>query len=203
LNSSKDDEANVQHGHPVRIRARDKRNASRGPHYAPAWARLGRIYRVLAKYGRAEEDENLKRAESAFTRALEINPDLSIAHNLYAYLEVDLGRARDAMLRLVDRGRQRSGDPELFAGLVHACRYCGLLDASSAAYEQAIGLDPKISTSAGHTFFMLGHYEKVFTTNVESSPYIRNIALVSSSPARQGQRWATRWACGRSPLTDR
>jgi serine/threonine protein kinase/tetratricopeptide (TPR) repeat protein len=147
------------------------------PHYAPAWARLGRIYWVLAKYGRAEEDENLKRAESAFTRALEINPDLSIAHNLYAYLEVDLGRARDAMLRLVDRARQRSRDPELFAGLVHACRYCGLLDASSAAYEQAIRLDPKISTSVGHTFFMLGQYEKVFTTNVESSPFIRNIAL--------------------------
>ena len=53
----------------------------------------------------------------------EIYPDLSIAHNLYAYLEVDLGRARDAMLRLVDRAGQRSGDPELFAGLVHACRY--------------------------------------------------------------------------------
>ncbi len=148
------------------------------PQYAPAWARLGRIYRVLAKYGRAEESENLKRAESAFKRALEINPDLSIAHNLYAYLEVDLGRARDAMLRLVDRARQRSGDPELFAGLVHACRYCGLLDASTAAYEQAIRLDPKISTSVAHTFFMLGDYEKVLTINVEGTPpYSRILAL--------------------------
>jgi non-specific serine/threonine protein kinase len=147
------------------------------PQYAPAWARLGRIYRVLAKYGRAEEEENLKRAEAAFTRALEINPDLSIAHNLYAYLEVDLGRARDAMLRLVERARQRSGDPELFAGLVHASRYCGLLDASVAAYEQAIRLDPKISTSVAHTFFMLGDYEKVLTTDVEGTPYIRNVAL--------------------------
>jgi serine/threonine protein kinase/tetratricopeptide (TPR) repeat protein len=138
------------------------------PQYAPAWARLGRIYRVLAKYGRADEDEHLKRAQSAFTRALEINPDLSIAHNLYTYLEVDLGRARDAMLRLVNRARQRSGDPELFAGLVHACRYCGLLDASTAAYEQAIRLDPKISTSVAHTFFMLGDYEKVLTINTPS-----------------------------------
>ncbi len=147
------------------------------PRYAPAWARLGRIYRVLAKYGRAEEEENLKRAESAFMRALDINPDLSIAHNLYAYLEVDLGRARDAMLRLVERARQRSGDPDLFAGLVHACRYCGLLDASAAAYEQAIRLDPKIATSAAHTFFMLGDYERVLTTDVEGTPYIRNVAL--------------------------
>jgi len=156
------------------------------PQYAPAWARLGRIYRVLAKYGRADEDENLKRAQSAFTRALEINPDLSLAHNLYAYLEVDLGRARDAMLRLVNRARQRSGDPELFAGLVHACRYCGLLDASTAAYEQALRLDPKISTSVAHTFFMLGDYEKVLTINTPSvigrgvegtPPYSRILAL--------------------------
>jgi serine/threonine protein kinase/tetratricopeptide (TPR) repeat protein len=147
------------------------------PRYAPAWARLGRIYRVMAKYGRAEEEENLKRAEAAFTRALEINPDLSIAHNLYAHLEVDLGRARDAMVRLVERARQRSGDPELFAGLVHACRYCGLLDASVAAYEQAIRLDPKIPTSAAHTFFMLGDYERVLTTDIEGTPYISNVAL--------------------------
>jgi len=148
------------------------------PQYAPAWARLGRIYRVLAKYGPTDEDENLKRAQSAFTRALEINPDLSIAHNLYAYLEVDLGRARDAMLRLVDRARQRSGDPELFAGLVHVCRYCGLLDASTAAYEQAIRLDPKIATSVAHTFFMLGDYEKVLTANIEGTPpYSRILAL--------------------------
>ena len=147
------------------------------PRYAPAWARLGRIYRVMAKYGRADEEENVKRAEAAFTRALEINPDLSIAHNLYAYLEVDLGRARDAMLRLTERARQRTGDPELFAGLVHACRYCGLLDASVAAYEQAIRLDPKIPTSVAHTFFMLGDYERVLMTDVEGIPYIRNVAL--------------------------
>jgi TolB-like protein len=148
------------------------------PQYAPAWARLGRIYRVLAKDGRVEENENLKCAESAFRRALEINPDLPLAHNLYAYLEVDLGRARDAMLRLVNRARQRSGDPELFAGLVHACRYCGLLDASTAAYEEAIRLDPKISTSGAHTFFMLGDYEKVLTINIEGTPpYSRILAL--------------------------
>mgnify|MGYP002396515477 CR=1 FL=1 len=42
--------------------------------------------------------ESHRKAEEAFTRALEINPDLSLAHNLFAYLEVDLGRAREAMV---------------------------------------------------------------------------------------------------------
>ena len=59
------------------------------PQYAPAWAKLGRVYRVLSKYGGEDATENLKRAHDAFQRALEINPDLSVAHNLYTNLEVE------------------------------------------------------------------------------------------------------------------
>ena len=50
-----------------------------------------------------DTDERLTRAESAFKKALAINPDLPIAHKLYAQLEADLGRAHDAMVRLVSR----------------------------------------------------------------------------------------------------
>ena len=49
---------------------------------------------------------------------------------------------------------------EGFAGLVTACRFCGLLDASAAAHEQARQLDPTISTSAQHTYWMMGEYER-------------------------------------------
>ena len=76
------------------------------------------------------------RAERAFERALALNPDLATAHYLYAHLEAETGRARDAMVRLLTRARSRRSDPELFAGLVTTCRYCGLLDESIAAYEQ-------------------------------------------------------------------
>ena len=103
------------------------------PAYAPAWARLGRCYRLTAKFRSSTVDEmrdNLKRADVAFGNAFEINPDLPLAHHLYTPLETDLGRPEEAMLRLVRRARQRRADPELYAGLVHACRYCGLLDAS-------------------------------------------------------------------------
>jgi tetratricopeptide (TPR) repeat protein len=84
--------------------------------------------------------DNLDRAEVAFRRALEINPELPIAHKLYAQLEVDLGRAPDAMARLLECAK--SADPELFAGLVSTCRYCGLLDASAAADDKAKRLEP-------------------------------------------------------------
>ena len=50
---------------------------------------------MIAKLIGEDVAENMNRAEAAFARAIEINPDLSMAHNLYAQLEVDLGRAQD------------------------------------------------------------------------------------------------------------
>ena len=88
------------------------------PAYAPAWARLARIYRVMAMYSGEGSEENYDLAEAAFRRALELNPDLSIAHNLFTVVEVETGQARQAMLRLLERAQSHSADPELFAGLV-------------------------------------------------------------------------------------
>ena len=154
------------------------------PLYAPAWARIGRIYRILANLGdRTAAAESHRKAEEAFTRALEINPDLSLAQNLYAYLEVDLGRAREAMVRLLARAHQQLADPELFAGLVHACRYCGLLEASVAAYENAKRFDPHIRTSVCHTFLMLEDYRRAIETEHSDGPGLMQVL----SALRQGQ----------------
>jgi len=126
------------------------------PHYAPAWARLGRIYRLIGKYHGTPH--NLALAEAAFNRALALNPDLSIADNYYAQLELDLGRAEEAMVRLIRRASSRSNNPDVFAALVSACRYCGLLQPSIAAHERAHRLDPNVRTSVQHTYFMKGDY---------------------------------------------
>jgi hypothetical protein len=93
-----------------------------------------------------------------------------MAHKLYAYLEVEQGRAADAMLRLIERAKKRTADPELFAGLVHACRYCGLLEASLAAHEHAQRLDPKIPTSVINTYWHLGEYGRVADSEFERNP---------------------------------
>jgi tetratricopeptide (TPR) repeat protein len=147
------------------------------PNYAPAWARLGRIYRVLATYSGVPAHEYFEQAKAAFTRALELNPDLPIAHNLYTNLEVELGPAEAAMVRLVRRAHDHTGDPELFAGLVQACRYCGLLEAAVAAYEHAQRLDPQIRTSVSHAYLALGDYERSISTNVEEPPLINAFSL--------------------------
>ena len=159
--------------------ARDAYRAclDRDPHYAPAWARLGRIYRVLGIYGGPEADKDHVGAEEAFKRALEINPDLSVAHNLYTNLEVEVGRGQEAMRRLLRRAAGNPGDPEIFAGLVQACRYCDLLRASVAAYQRAVRLDAAIKTSVAHSYLALGEYQRAIETSVDDPPLPRAWAL--------------------------
>ena len=64
------------------------------------------------------------------------------------------------------------------AGLVTACRYCGLLDASVAAHQRARALDRKIPTSVMHTWFMQGDWQRLATIPVAEFPYIVTLALV-------------------------
>ena len=150
------------------------------PNYAPAWARLGRVNRVLGTYsGGPESDEYFAQAKASFTRALELNPDLPVAHNLYTNFEVEIGQAEAAVVRLVKRAHERTGDPELFAGLVQACRYCGLLDAAVAAYEHAYRLDPQVRTSVAHAYLALGEYEHMIRTNCEEPPVLNAYALAA------------------------
>ena len=147
--------------------------------YAPAWARLGRIYRRIGNWGdRARSGEYFEKAEAAFRRALELNPDLSLAHHLYAYLELDLGRAQEAMLRLLGRAKQHRADPELLAGLVQTLRYCGLLEASVAAFEKAERLDPNVVTSVSQTFWMLGDIRRAVETEPEGDRMMGMLAAL-------------------------
>ena len=162
--------------------ARDlyQRAVEADPRYAPAWARLGRCLRVLGKYGyEVNAPLKLAEAEEAFKRAFELNPDSSLAHNLYTYAEVDSGRALQAVVRLLGRLKQRSSDPELYAGLVHACRYVGLLDASVAAYQRATRLDPSIRTSVAHSYYMAGEFTKAIEMDVDQPPYVTILSLLA------------------------
>jgi serine/threonine protein kinase/tetratricopeptide (TPR) repeat protein len=134
------------------------------PGFAPAWARLGRCLRVIGKYIEPST-ESAARAEEAFRRALELDPRLSLAHKLYANLEADLGQSRAALVRLLGAADRHGNDPELFAGLVHACRYCGLFEQSIAAHEEARRLDPNIPTSVEQTILMTGDLERLLGTS--------------------------------------
>jgi tetratricopeptide (TPR) repeat protein len=128
--------------------------------FAPAWARLGRCHRVIGKYIDGAPESNA-RAEDAFRRALSISPRLSIAHKHYANLEAEIGNAEGAMVRLLGEATRHGNDPELFAGLVHACRYCGLYDQSIAAHAEARRLDPNVPTGVEQTLLQAGEVERM------------------------------------------
>jgi serine/threonine protein kinase len=132
--------------------------------YAPAWARLGRARWLWDKYN-IGTTEGLHSADEAFQVAFNLNPNLTLAHNFYTHVQVDQGRTLEALIRLLKRAHQRRSDAELFAGLEHVCRYCGLLQSALAAHREARRLDPLISTSVVHTYFMLGDYQRALETS--------------------------------------
>ena len=144
----------------VRARELYQRCVDLDPAFAPAWARLGRCHRVIGKYIDGAAESNT-RAEEAFRRALELNPRLTVAHKFYANLEAETGQATRAVVRLVQEATRHGNDPELFAGLVHACRYCGLYEESIAAHAEAQRLDPNSATSYEQTLLMTGDIDKI------------------------------------------
>jgi eukaryotic-like serine/threonine-protein kinase len=152
------------------------------PQYAPAWARLGYVFRMIAKYQDDGSTTNRARADDALSRALSINPDLWLAHKVIAQMEVEKGLALEALNRLLRQAGDTAADPEIYAALCHVCRYCGLLDASVAAHEQAIRLDSKVATSVVHTWFVRRDYQRVIDSGLRD-PFVGALSLMERGRA--------------------
>lgn len=128
-------------------------------------------------------------AEESFRRALAIDPELSLAHYLYAQLEMETGRSLEAFDRLLGRARERRADPQIFTALVQSCRYVGLLRASRAAHERAKRLDPGVKTSIAFTSFMAGDYaQAVADARAKRGPAGGGRASGPRSDRRSGAR---------------
>jgi TolB-like protein len=192
------------------IKARDLylRCVDLDSNYGPAWARLGRAYRILGKFDPGDS-ENFTRADEAFKKAFTLNPELALAHNFYTVLESDLGRSLDSVERLLKRARTHRNDPNLFAGLVQACRYCDLLPASVAAHQRARQLDPLTPTSVTWTYRSLEDFQAVLDSagawdglawvpamiglgrRAEAIERLRNLEI--SSPVKEKIPYAVMW----------
>ena len=167
------------------LEARDlfARCAEVDPGFAPAWAQLGRCHRVIGKY-LEDPQGNTQRAEEAFARALEADPELPLAHKYLAHMEAETNRAVEAMTRLIRVSGANPNDASIFAGLVHSCRYAGLLEASVAAHEESRRLDPKQDTSIPWTLLARVEYEQLSVLDREEStefdmePQILSLALL-------------------------
>jgi DNA-binding winged helix-turn-helix (wHTH) protein len=167
------------------------------PGFAPAWAQLARCHHLVAKFSLNPvlRDHARAQAEAAFARALSIDDSLPLTQRLYAQFEVDVGRAADAAVRLVRIVQCSGPDAAVFAGLVHALRFCGLLAESRAAHEHARALDPTILTSVSHTYWLLGEFDLALQETTGDIGYMPGLALASlgrASDAIAALRWRER-----------
>ncbi len=166
------------------------------PGFAPAWARVGRCHRLIGKHGE-DPAANLARAEEAFRRALELSPDLALAHKLFADFEADNGKSRQAMSRLLRLAGRNRNDSELFSGLVLACRYAGLHEASLAAHLEARRLDPRAATSILFTHLGAAEYEQALSGLDETYALpARFHALCLSGRVAEAREQALRFKAG-------
>ena len=82
-------------------------------------------------------------------------------------------------MRLLGRAREHRADPQLFAGLVQACRYCGLLTESVAADRRARALDPNVPTSVAYTHWAVGDYAAALDAIVADNDPFRGVVLAT------------------------
>ena len=130
------------------------------PAFAPAWAHLGRCHRVIGKFIDADARQRGARRGGVPPRARAQPAPVGRAQ----VLRQPRGRHRPgarALVRLLGEAGRHGNDPELFAGLVHACRYCGLFEQSIAAHAEARRLDPNAFTSFEQTLLMSGDIDRL------------------------------------------
>jgi hypothetical protein len=75
------------------------------------------------------------------------------------------------MVRLLKEAARHGNDPELFAGLVHACRYCGLFEQAIAAHGEARRLDPNVPTSYSQTLLMTCDFDRVLAAGTDKAAF--------------------------------
>src|SRR5262245_31988532 len=159
------------------------------PAFAPAWARLARTYRFIAKFEVDATPDCLRLAEESAGRALSLNPELSIAHLVHAQLELESGRVRAAIVRLLDRVRLHRRDAPLFVALLQSRRYGGLLDASIAAHRRARELDPAARTSVAYTYWMAGDFNRAVEEGRRIGDMGLGMFLVASGRLDEARAW--------------
>ena len=169
--------------------ARDlyRQSVDEDPSFAPAWARLGRMLWLLAKYTE-EPGDSFAQAEVALRKAIELNPDLPLAQRYYAEIEIEREASIDSLKRLKEAVRRRPNNPDLYAALAKALRYTGLLHESLEAFERVRELDPHMRTSVAQTFFMLGEYARAGETIQGDIFYLKPLTLAMTGRQAEAVR---------------
>lgn len=149
-----------QHKFPMAIKMLEK-STDLDPTYSPAWAYLGASYTSDAAFELGGR-EQYRRAESAYERALAIQPSQLDAQMFLANFLVDTGKVEQAVLLVRDTLRT---NPNYAAGhweLGYAYRFAGMLNESVAECERARQIDPLVKSNGSvlNAYLYLGQYDK-------------------------------------------
>jgi DNA-binding winged helix-turn-helix (wHTH) protein/TolB-like protein/Tfp pilus assembly protein PilF len=163
-----------QHKFPLAIKMLEK-STEIDPNYASAWAYLGASYTSDATFefgGR----EQYHRAQTAYERALAIQPSQLDAQIFLANLLVDTGKVEQAVPLLRDALKTNPNHAGAHWELGYAYRFAGMLNESVAECELALQLDPLVKANGSffNTYLYLGEYDKF----LRSLPDLNDSAFV-------------------------
>jgi serine/threonine protein kinase len=110
------------------------------PSYAPAWEALGLRYYYDGTYGEGGEPM-LKRSDSAYERALSLDPNLIVAASQLLTNRAEKGEVGNAYAEASALVKKRPESAQAHFTLAYVLRYAGLLEESAHECEAALALD--------------------------------------------------------------
>ncbi len=145
------------------------------PTYALAWAHLGRSYNATASFqfgGR----EQYRKAESAYEKALSLQPSQIETRVYMANMFTDTGRVEQSVPLLRNALETNPNHAEAHWELGYAYRFAGALPESVSEFERARQLDPgvKLNSSAINSYLYLAQYDRF----LESLPQDNESAFI-------------------------
>lgn len=145
---------------PTAVKMLEK-SAEMDPKYALTWAYLGRSFNASASFDFGGR-EDYEKAQSAFEKALGLQPTQIEANVYMANWLTDTGRVEQAVPLLRKALQTNPDHAEVHWELGYAYRFAGMLKESVAECERARELDPgvKLTSSAMNSYLYLGEYEK-------------------------------------------
>ena len=131
------------------------------PTYAPAWQELGVRSYYDATYSDGGE-KMMQQSNDAYARALQLDPNLTVALGQQITNAVERGELGKAYLAAEALVKSRPQSAQAHFALSYVFRYAGMLEQSAAECDRALGLDPGnyMFRSCAWTFMELGQTER-------------------------------------------